>query len=117
MTERWCARGRHMVPVDEFRLDRNFRSGFHPWCRSCVSSYNREWREANYGSVEAYNQQRREEYAREHGPLERMCANPECGAMFTPSRRDARTCSRVCRSRVAQRRRTERDRARREGQA
>ena len=34
-------------------------------------------------------------------PLERVCANPECGKSFAPSRRDARTCSLVCRSRFA----------------
>ena len=33
-----------------------------------------------------------------HGP--RVCANPECGKTFTPTRSNARTCSDRCRQRV-----------------
>jgi hypothetical protein len=91
------------------------RSGLHPWCRECVRSYNLAWRVANAGSVEEYNRLRREEYAAERGPLERVCANPECGRVFAKSRRDAKTCSRVCRSRLSQLQRTERNGERREG--
>ena len=98
---RWCSRGRHMVSAEGFRLNAAMPGGLHSWCRACVSSYGREWREANRGYVEAYQAARRDEYRAEHGSLERVCANPECGRMFARSRRDAKTCSQKCRDRLA----------------
>ena len=76
------------------------------------AEYLRAWREANPEAVAEYNRRRREERAAELAPLERVCV--VCGRTFTPARRDARSCSRKCRARLAQVRRTERDRARRE---
>lgn len=105
---RWCSACRSMRPVWEFRPNEAMVSGLHPWCRQCVSDYAREWREANRGYVEAYNADRRAEYAAARGPLERTCANPECGRTFTPSRRDAKTCTQKCRSRYSHLRRQER---------
>ena len=100
-SRRWCSRCRQWLDVGEFRPDKNNPTGLHPWCRSCVSAYSREWREANPEAVARYQAQQRAEYAAERGPLERGCVNPECGRTFTPTRRDARTCSKTCRDRMA----------------
>ena len=69
------------------------REGLDSWCRECHVAATREWRERNRDYVDARNSARRAEYAAERGPLERRCANPECGRAFVPARRDARTCS------------------------
>ena len=115
--KKWCSRGRHFCDVGEFRPNEAMPSGLHFWCRACVSSYGREWRDANPEAVKQYQAAQRAQYAAEREPLERVCVNAECGKVFVPSRRDAKTCSRVCRSRLSQIRRSERDRARRWGPA
>ena len=106
--KKWCSRGRHFCDVGEFRPNEAMPSGLHFWCQACVSSYGREWRDANPEAVKQYQAAQRAEYAAERGPLERQCANPECGRTFARSRRDAKTCSRRCRDRLAYLRRRER---------
>ena len=105
---RWCSRCRRWLDEGSFRPNPAMLSGLHPWCRECVSDYGREWRAANPEWVKRYQAAQRAEYAAERGPLERVCVNPECGLSFTPSRRDAKTCSRKCRDRLAWLRRRER---------
>jgi hypothetical protein len=68
--------------------------------------YQKEWRERNRDRIEEYNAYRREEYALRRGPMERSCANPDCGLLFEAGRVDQRTCSRKCRSRLGQLRRS-----------
>jgi ferric-dicitrate binding protein FerR (iron transport regulator) len=75
-------------------------SGRYPVCRECVGAYNRQWREANPEHVARYQAAKRAQYAAGLEPLERKCMNPDCGKTFTPSRRDAKTCSKACRDRV-----------------
>ena len=104
--KKWCSRGRHFCDIDEFRPNEAMLSGLHPWCRECVSNYGREWRAANPEWVKRYQASQRAQYAAEREPLERVCVNAECGKVFVPSRRDARTCSRKCRDRLAYLRRT-----------
>jgi len=64
----------------------------------------------NLEYVRAYNERRRLEYAQERGPLERVCANPECAREFVAGRRDNMTCSQRCRDRLAYLRRRQRER-------
>jgi hypothetical protein len=97
----YCSRCQRWLSLDSFRANDAAPSGRHWWCRDCVSSYGREWREANAAHVERRNAEMREQYARERGPLERRCGNPDCGRVFVPSRRDAKTCTRECRSHLA----------------
>ena len=104
---RWCSRCRRWLGVGLFRPNPVMLSGL-PRGVAVVSGYARDWREANPNAVEAYNRERREKYAAERGPHERLCVNEECGRTFTGSRRDARTCSDKCRSRLAYLRRRER---------
>ena len=61
----------------------------------------KRWRERNRDYIDARNAARRAEYAAERGSLARQCANPACGRTFTPSRRDAKTCMKKCRGRLA----------------
>jgi len=105
---RWCSRCQRWLPEESFRRNEAMLSGLHPWCRECVSDYAREWRAANREAVERYQAEQRERYAVGRGPLERVCVNEECGRTFMPSRRDARTCSEKCRSRLAYLRRRQR---------
>ncbi len=65
------------------------------------ADYLRAWKLANPERVAGYQAAAREKYAALADPLERVCANAECGLSFTPSRRDAKTCSRKCRDRLA----------------
>ena len=98
---RWCTHCQRLRPVELFVSNERMRDGLHSWCRDCTRAAVRRWREENREYVEAYNRRRREEYAAGHEPLERVCANPECGRTFTPTRRDAGTCSKACRGRLA----------------
>jgi hypothetical protein len=106
-----CARCHETKAASEFPAQPRKRNGLSSYCRACANTLVRRWREANR---EAVNQSRREAYASSRETLGRDCV--VCGASFTPKRRDARTCSRVCRSRLSQIARTERERARRANQ-
>lgn len=97
----WCSRCRRWLDEGSFRPNPAMLSGLHPWCRKCVSNYGREWRAANPEWVERYQAEQRAQYAAEREPLERVGVNAECGKVFVPSRRDARTCSQRCRDRLA----------------
>jgi hypothetical protein len=98
---RWCCRCQRWLPEGDFAPNPRMRDGIDSWCRPCHVAATRAWRERNRDYIDARNAARRAEYAAKHGGLERACANPECGRTFTPSRRDARTCSRACRGRLA----------------
>jgi hypothetical protein len=102
MSERsWCTRCQALKPVTEFRANPRMRDGLDSWCRACHVEATSAWRERNRVYIDARNAARRAEYAAERGPLERRCANPECGQTFVPARRDAKTCSKKCRGRLA----------------
>jgi len=68
--------------------------------------YQRAWRARNADRIEEYNRRRREEYRLNRGNLLRLCASPDCNRPFEANRVDQRTCSRKCRSRVGQIRRS-----------
>ena len=117
-------------PAEDFPANPRMRDGRSSHCRVCHAAASKRWREANRDYVDAVNAARREEYAAEHGQLERQCEN--CGRTFARSRRDARTCSQRCRDRLAhlrrrgqtggthaekERRKVERRRQRRRGEA
>ena len=98
---RWCPRCLGWKRESDFRPNSRMRDGLDSWCRECHVVATRAWRKRNRDYVEARNAARRAEYAAERGPLERQCANPECGRAFMPARRGARTCSSRCRDRLA----------------
>jgi hypothetical protein len=77
-------------------------------CRGCAAAAVKGCRGRNHDYVEAYNAARRVQYAAVRGPLQRVCVNPECGKVFVPARRNAKTCSRRCRDRLSYLRRKER---------
>ena len=95
----WCNVCKRWQPEDAFRPDASRRSGLYPICRSCVSAAGRAWREKNAEHVAAQNELRRLEYQEARGDLTRTCENPDCAKTFTPSRVDAKFCSRKCRDR------------------
>ena len=117
-------------PAEDFPANPRMRDGRSSHCRVCHAGASKRWREANRDYVDAVNAARREGFAAEHGQLERQCEN--CGRTFARSRRDARTCSQRCRDRLAhlrwrgqtggthaekERRKVERRRQRRRGEA
>jgi predicted nucleic acid-binding Zn ribbon protein len=96
----WCTRCLAWKPAEDFPANPRMRDGRSSHCRVCHAAASKRWREANRDYVDAVNAARREEYAAEHGQLERQCENPECGRTFERSRRDAKTCSEKCRDRL-----------------
>jgi len=96
---RWCTGHLALVLADRFGLDD--RGELMARRRECRAAGVKAWREANPEAVDAYNADRRRDYAEARGSLERECANPDCGRTFTPSRKDAKTCSQRCRDRLA----------------
>ena len=104
----WCTACPGWKPAGDFPANPRMRDGRSSHCRVCHAVASKRWREANPEVVETYNRERRAEYAAERGPLERVCANVECGVKFVASRRDARTCSNRCRDRMTYLRRRER---------
>jgi hypothetical protein len=81
-------------PVELFRANELMRDGLHSWCRDCTRAAVRRWREANREYVDAYNAARRI-----GAPAPQSCV--VCGETFQASRRDAKTCSKKCRGRLA----------------
>lgn len=45
LAEKWCTRGKHMVPIDGFHNDRGSIDGKQQWCKECQAQRQREDRE------------------------------------------------------------------------
>lgn len=49
MDEKTCRRCGAVKPPGEFYDDKDYRDDKNPWCRECVSKYNKEYRAARRG--------------------------------------------------------------------
>jgi hypothetical protein len=96
----WCTGCQWWKPAEDFPANPRMWDGRSSHCRACHAAASRRWREANRDYVDARNAARRAEYAVERGPLERVCANPDCRRTYVPTRRDSKTCSKSCRDRA-----------------
>lgn len=47
MESKWCSRGQHEVPIDQFSKCKSKRDGLQTSCKSCVKSYQKQWNQDN----------------------------------------------------------------------
>jgi hypothetical protein len=108
-THKRCSNCSAWLPLEAFTANRRRHLGRSSWCRACTRAATREWRAANPGYAEAYNERRRREYRSSHPLRERDCV--VCGRPFT-NRPDAIVCGDRCRrKRKAEQRKRLRQRA------